>query len=414
MSEQYLAANIALHLTYTNSSGFDAKFLANWRALRDELEMIFGQDSRTLEDTAVALCEAITDFAKTDSEAAAAIDDAKKDLPDSVPSIDSPLYPVQYEPAGGSGSTPPKRPDYPYDGKAKSIGELLDKAQTVDDKLYEAACAELSWYDDWVSWLPRDWTEGGDGYVFVVDKIKDVAKDDVSSYQGAIGSLATIKSTEDDGKNDNPLGKVGEQVGLAKHCLNPDKWDGDAAHDFTTKFLNTYPDVAATQIPLIDTLHQAVKGYQDALTSTYDSYDKVMDETINACNKIIQEESAKDTSVALAALQAAITILAVESGTAAIGYALADAGASIAASEVSVGEVSWDGEKDVTSDTRTGLVHYTVLKALDDTYAHLTEFDDELSDKLGEDYETVSSGRYKRKMRLQLPRPGFADDPAKL
>lgn len=398
MASAYRTANIIVHRTYVGIDDMDLKFLSKWRPLRDELEYIFADCSHTLHDTAKALGEAMNEFAEKDGAAADALDKAQEGLPDSVPNLKPTAIPYSGRYYASDDYYDPKVPDYEYSGPGPTVDELKEKANATDDKIYEATCAELGGGWNPVTWLPRDWVEdSGDGsestdYVMVIEKIEKIAQYNPSKFTTAIASLNSL------GKEGKPFTTFNQEKDNALDGLSPTIWDGKAARDFRKNFLNAYQDIAATQLVYAGVLQGALEGYQASLEATYRDYMKIMDDTIAACEAVIESEGASSKSWETAGLSAAISIasgLVTGAATIALRFTLAGAAVSVGSAWLDVG-----GEK-------VEKIYKAIMDSFDTSKGNLDTFDEELETALKSDLEKVKAGRHDPDADLDFPRPGF-------
>lgn len=394
MADAYATANLAVHYTH-NCIDFETRFFPEWAGLRNELEEIFASDTLSLQAVATALAAAVNDYAGTDNDAADALDKAQDDLPDEVPDMTSPRTPPSRHNQAPPAAVPPSI-DTEYDA-ALTFQQLQTKAQTTDDKQWEAEMAERSLLGKIPIWIAgREKTEeiarDSGMYTFTTEKVAEVSQIDPKQFQIAISCLKSIA------QGTTPFSQFEQEVSNAKDALHPDKWDGTAAGTFRSEFLNVYPDVVDNQVPIVGSLLGAMEGFQKGVKDTYDSYDEAMDAAIKAYDQIIAEADAAKADLMTAVLSAAISIAgAIAAGPGGISYALAGAGVSIASAGYSVG------------GSKAADVHASLFAGLDKAKKKLNEFDTELKDAMETDTKKVSSRVSKPKGKVRLPRPAFVD-----
>ncbi|HZE41075.1 MAG TPA: hypothetical protein VE172_19930 [Stackebrandtia sp.] len=401
MAEDYCDANHAVHWT-KDINDLDIKFLTNWCKLRDEAEYIFADAANNLHDTASALCEALKDFAKADSDAADKLNDARSEFGDKVPSMAKTTIPLSGHYYASNEYYEPKTPKFDYDSNAPTIHELMDKANTLEDKLYDLVCDEMGWPDGWVqSWVSRDSSADSADPTEKETGIKPALKKALKYNPSKLGTaLGAINSVGDSGMQ--PFNKFSMEVDNAKDGLNPDVWDSKAATAFRHDFLNAYPDIADTHVMIVGTLAGALKGYHQALEDTHNTIDDALDAAIKACDQKLVSQDTYAKGLLTAVLSAVITIAgAVYSGGATLSFTLAGQGVSIASAALTSG-----------GSTRKE-IHSNILSTIHTAKKKLDEFDDELAKSLKEDYGNVSGNRHNPDMKVDLPRPSFVGYGAK-
>jgi hypothetical protein len=412
MAAAYHAANDAVyHTSEVIRYDADCQFMFRWNGIRDELISILGYASMNIEDTATALREAMTAYAREDGAAADALSRAMKDLPDFVPEL-----PPTKDPIGVVNRTPHRSQrwepvsreqlDGMYTGDAPTMADLQALAQEVDDKLYEADVASRTGLEGLLAEIaPRSWVEGAaEGqYLFIVDLIRDSVRGNPAWFEQGIVALRDIADPVSASK---PFGMFRTEVNNAKSALDPEKWGGEAAREFRSNFLDAYEDIAEAQAAVVSLLHSALSGYKRALETTYRGYRDAMDATIRACQSIIDGAAAAESSFEIAGLQAVLTIggIVATGGTSALSqtagmFSLADAGLSIAGSQSAVG----GGD--------VGTVHENLVGSVNAIRGKLADFDQQLADGLGRDLSVIQDLRLQDRV-IDLPRPNFADDPS--
>jgi hypothetical protein len=300
----------------------------------------------------------------------------------------------------------PETPSFSdYKGSAPTVTELMEKASKVEDKLFEAMCAEMDVVEGWVmSWHDREWyldTADGDEVSEhtggVTEAIEKGTKYDISDFQIAISSLASIG-----GDKIQLFNTFDTEVKNASDGLSPDVWDSEAASSFRHDFLNAYPDISETHGKLLGTLRGALEGYREALETTYKKYDEAMDAAIDACEAIIKTGSTNAKGLASTVLGASLNVAGIvySGGGATMTFSLAGSGLSVESAALT-------GGGSTTDETRNNLV-----ETINTAKSALDELDEKLSEGLGNDYDTVSGGRHNPDMKIDLPRPNFTYDGA--
>ncbi|GAA4918877.1 hypothetical protein LX16_4443 [Stackebrandtia albiflava] len=399
MAEAYLAANHAVHWT-SAVNGMDVPFMTNWEGLRDQVEYIFADAANNLHDTAVAILESLDELTTRDDETREAVNAAAADLPGTIPELGETTIPLSGRYYGGDYASPTP-PDFDYDGDAPTIEALKEKAATVEDRLWQAAVAEMPWFDGLVmGWYDReDLMDTADGDAVreasggIVSKVEECTKYDPADFEPAVAALESIG-----GNGIRLFNSFGTEIDNAKDGLHPDNWDSAAADTFRSNFLNAYPDIAETHVMLVGTLSGAMDGYRTAVEDTHRTLDQIMDAAILSCDSIIGGQSAKAEAMATNVLSAAIAVAGTVytgGGSTAIGFALGGSGVSVASSAFLGGGSTVDEVK------------ANVLDSMQIAHDALDALGVELRDTLGEDYTTVLNGRHKPELRIDLPRPAF-------
>lgn len=292
-----------------------------------------------------------------------------------------------------------------------TTSDLYTKARDVDDKLKEAAIAEVNALLRWgptiaspatypfKDGLPTLWA----GLVndsldqpSVLEAVKNFAKFDTSDYDQAMGFSDGIG-----------LDKLDSEITGVETGTDADNWEGDAVAAFRDNHVVHYRDTTTNQLEVLRRLETVTEDMRTAMEKAYEHLDDLLDDAITALTGIIDGGEGKTASLVLSAIAAAagIATTVITGGTgAALAGAYVAGGIGVASSTVTTGGTD---SVAVGDNTRAGIV------ALKD---RIDEFDGQLAAVLTADIDVVEqlleSSDSPGEDPIEIPRPGFADEPA--